>query len=73
MIDWSDCPEIERTPGKLGGKPAIKHSRVRPDDLIANEAEDKAWLADAYGVPLQTVRNVLTYYHQHQGDVAAAP
>lgn len=35
-VDWTDCPLIERVPGKLGGVPVIRYSRVRPDGLLVN-------------------------------------
>ena len=57
-VDWTDCPLIERVPGKLGGAPVIRHSRVRPDDLLVNRGEGEEWLADAYRLPLGTVRGL---------------
>ncbi len=38
-VDWTDCPLIERVPGKLSDAPVIRHSRVRPDDLLLNREE----------------------------------
>jgi uncharacterized protein (DUF433 family) len=61
-MDWSECPLVERVPGKLSGAPVIVHSRVRPHDLIANRAEGLEWLAENYDLPLETVKAVLAFY-----------
>ena len=71
-MDWTDCPLIERVPGKLSGVPVIRHSRVRPDDLLVNREEGEEWLADAYQLPLDTVRQVLAFYDQHEERLAPA-
>lgn len=63
QVDWTKCAVIETVPGKVSGQPVIKHSRVRPQDVIANEECGEKWLADNYGLPLPTVREVLTFYH----------
>ena len=69
-MDWTDCPAIERIPGKLSGVPVIKRSRVRPEDLVVNEEEGEEWLAEAFGLTLETVREVLAFYHHHQAELA---
>jgi len=71
-MDWTDCPLIERVPGKLSGVPVIRHSRVRPDDLLVNLGEGEAWLAEAYRLPIETVRQVLAFYDQHERQLAPA-
>ncbi len=71
-VDWTDCPMIETVPGKLSGVPVIQHSRVRPEDLIINRNEGEEWLADAYRLPLSTVRSVLSFHDEHIGHFAPA-
>jgi uncharacterized protein (DUF433 family) len=61
-IDWRECMQVEIVPGKLSGRPVIKGSRVRPEDLIVNRNEGTEWLAENHGLPLETVREVLTFY-----------
>ena len=61
-MDWSGCPFVERVSGKVSGAPVVVHSRVRPDDLIANRAEGTEWLAENYSLPLETVKAVLAFY-----------
>jgi uncharacterized protein (DUF433 family) len=70
-IDWSKCAAIQTIPGKVSGQPVIEHSRVRPEDLIENEAEGAAWLARNHGIPEPIVNEVLTFYHRHKR--ASAP
>ena len=55
---------VERVPGKLSGVPVVVHSRVRPDDLVANREQGLAWLAQNYALPVETVRAVLAFYEQ---------
>ena len=71
-MDWTACQLVERIPGKLSGEPVIEHSRVRPDDLVVNEAEGEEWLAEAYRLPLETVHAVLSFYHTHRAALASA-
>ena len=71
-MNWVDCPLVERIPGKVSGLPLIKHSRVRPEDLVDNRDEGIAWLADAYDLPEATVREVLAFYDHQKIHLAAA-
>jgi uncharacterized protein (DUF433 family) len=69
-MDWLVGPLIESVPGKLSGVPLIRHSRLRPDDLVVNLEEGEEWLADVYRLPLSTVRTVLAFYEQHKDQLA---
>ena len=71
-MDWTDCPVIERVPGRLSGVPVLKGSRVRPSDLLLNMIEGPEWLAEAHQLPLEQVKTVLAFYKQHQGQLAPA-
>ena len=68
-MDWMDCKLIERVPGKLSGAPVIVHSRVRPDDLIANRDEGPEWLAENFSLPLETVKTVLAFFERKMSRV----
>jgi uncharacterized protein (DUF433 family) len=72
MMNWSECSLVEVIPGKLSGAPVIMHSRVRPDDLVANRDEGHEWLAENYSLPLETVRMVLEFYERQTGRAAHA-
>jgi uncharacterized protein (DUF433 family) len=71
-MNWLDCSLIEVVPGRLSGVPVIKKSRVRPEDLLINREEGEEWLANAYGLPANTVHSVLTFYDQHRSDLASS-
>jgi uncharacterized protein (DUF433 family) len=36
MIDWSDCPAVERIPGKVSGAWLFRNSRVPVKSLFEN-------------------------------------
>ena len=65
-MNWKECAAVETVPGRVSGEPVIKGSRVRPDDLVVNRAEGEAWLAENYDLPIETVRDVLTFYDRHK-------
>ena len=69
-MNWSECPVVEVVPGRLSGAPVIRNSRVRPEDLIGNLPETPEWLADAFGLPLPDVLEVLAFYKMHQDRLA---
>jgi len=71
-MDWTDCPVIEVVPGKMSGAPVLRHSRVRPQDLLNNLDEGPEWMADAFGLSIDDVRQVLSFYHQHRAELAPA-
>lgn len=64
-MDWTDCPVIEVVPGKMSGAPVLRHSRVRPQDLVVNTDEGAEWLASAYHLPIDDVRAVLAFHEAH--------
>ncbi len=33
-IDWAQCELVERVPGKMGGRPVIKGTRIEPDTIV---------------------------------------
>ncbi len=69
-MDWTNCPIIETVSGRMSGVPVIRHSRVRPEDLLENREQGAGWLADAHGLPLDDVEAVLAFYDRHQRQLA---
>ena len=39
MIDWSQCPDVERVPGRVSGQWVVKDTRILAQGVIDN-AED---------------------------------
>jgi len=33
-MDWTDCPIVERVPGKAGGEPLVKGTRILADVIV---------------------------------------
>ena len=53
-MDWTGGPLIETVPGRLSGVPVIRHSRVRPEDLVNNLEDGPEWMAENFGLRCQT-------------------
>jgi uncharacterized protein (DUF433 family) len=63
QIDWTECALIETVPGKRGGKPVIKGTRLRPEDLLTNREQGIDWLVENHGgITPDTVRAVFYFY-----------
>lgn len=69
-MNWTDCHVVEVVPARLSGAPVIVHSRVRPEDLIANREEGSEWLAENFGLSIDTVRTVLDFHKRKMGRVS---
>jgi uncharacterized protein (DUF433 family) len=64
MLDWSQCPAVERTPGKVGGAWLFKGTRVPVRALFEN-LEDGARVDDFLewfpGVSREQAKHVLRH------------
>ena len=66
-IDWTECALIETVPGKRGGKPVIKGTRLRPEDILTNREQGIEWLVENHGgITPDTVRAVFDFYDNHK-------
>jgi uncharacterized protein (DUF433 family) len=68
-MDWTGCDLVERVPGKVAGKPAVKGTRILADTII----EDAAMGAPVEEIhesfpslPVDTIRNLLAFAHSKQ-------
>ena len=68
MIDWSQCPDVERIPGKVSGAWLVKHTRL-PVYAILENAKDHTPEEIATeifeGVTAETVRRIVNFAAQH--------
>src|SRR4051794_30079138 len=48
-FDWTECALIETVPGKRGGNPVVKGTRLRPEDLLVNGEQGIEWLVENHG------------------------
>jgi uncharacterized protein (DUF433 family) len=69
-IDWTECALIETVPGKRGGKPVIKGTRLTPEDLLINREQGVDWLVENHGgITPETVRAVFDFHDRHKARV----
>jgi len=62
VIDWSRCPDVESVPGRCGGQPVVKDTRLTVHAIINNAVEcSAAEIADMFEVPSDTVRRIVAY------------
>ena len=63
-MDWKDCPDVERIPGKVSGAWLVKGTRL-PVWAILENAEDltpEEIVAEVYpSLSLDTVRRVIAF------------
>ena len=67
-IDWTDCPDVERIPGKVSGQPIVKGTRILAQGVIDN-AEDgytaEQIVAEIYPtLPLDRARRIIAHAQQ---------
>ena len=65
MIDWSQCSEVERVPGRMSGVWVIRGTRV-PVQAVIDNAEDgftaEQIAAEIYhGLPVEPTRRVIEF------------
>jgi uncharacterized protein (DUF433 family) len=67
-MDWSNCLDVERVPGKVSGAWLVRGTRVPADAVVAN-AED-GYSAEEIaeqifeGVPVDRIRRVIDFARQ---------
>lgn len=68
-MNWSECDAVEAIPGKMGGSPAVKRTRVEPDTILT-DYELGSSVEEIHGnfptVPVATVRRLIAFARQHQ-------
>jgi uncharacterized protein (DUF433 family) len=66
-IDWSQCADAERIPGKLSGEWCVKEHRVRCQDILDNAeagCSAKEIATEIYELPLAVVCRVLRFAYR---------
>lgn len=69
-MDWSECPDVERVPGKVSGQWVVIGTRVLADEVIANAddgytAEDLGEIFE--GLPVERARRVVEFARLRHG------
>ena len=68
-MDWTDCDLVEEIPGKMGGQPVVKGTRVRAQTIVDNfEAGSPVnEISENWPeLPKTTITRVLDFYYAHQ-------
>jgi uncharacterized protein (DUF433 family) len=66
---WEDCDLVESVPGKMGGRPVIKGTRIGPETIV-QDFELGSPVEEIHEnfptVPTETIRGLLAFAHKHQ-------
>jgi len=70
LMDWSKCPDVERTAGKVSGAWVVKGTRV-PVQAVVDNAKDGYTPEEIAGeiferVPLDRIRSVIRFAKIHR-------
>jgi uncharacterized protein (DUF433 family) len=70
---WKDCSAVESVPGRLGGRPVVKDSRLAADTILETEelGETAEETASNYGLKLQDVLDIRSYAHNRNTALAS--
>jgi uncharacterized protein (DUF433 family) len=68
MIDWSQCPDVERVPGRVSGQWVVKDTRILAQGVIDN-ADDftpEEIAGEIYeGLGTDRARRIIEYARRH--------
>jgi uncharacterized protein (DUF433 family) len=72
MIDWSDCPIVQRNPEYVSGAATLRADPRMTVDLLVECADDGTpeEISEAYRVPVATIRLLLDYAAKHRAPAA---
>ena len=68
-MTWEGCNEVEQVPGKMGGRPVVKGTRIEPETIL-QDAEMGATPEETHEsfptVPVITIRKIIAFAHDKQ-------
>jgi uncharacterized protein (DUF433 family) len=68
-IDWTACSLVERVPGRCGGRPTIKGTRIEPDAILIEEEYGRTPEETHASFPelsIEVILKLRTFAHEHQ-------
>ena len=68
-MNWLECEEIEAVPGKMGGRPVVKGTRIEPDVIIVDEEFGRTPEQTHESYPtlsFDTILRIRAFAHRHQ-------
>jgi uncharacterized protein (DUF433 family) len=66
-IDWTDCPDVERIPGKVSGQPIVVGTRIMMTCITENMDDASPEEIDAMfpGLGVERTRRLIDYARRH--------
>jgi uncharacterized protein (DUF433 family) len=67
-IDWSDCPDVERVPGRVSGQWVVKDTRISAQGVIDNAEDftsDEIATENYEGLGIDRTRRIVEYARRH--------
>jgi uncharacterized protein (DUF433 family) len=68
MIDWSECPDVERVPGRVSGQWVVKDTRILAQGVIDNALDftPEEIASEIYeGLGADRARRIIEYARRH--------
>jgi uncharacterized protein (DUF433 family) len=68
-MDWLECDEIEAVPGKMGGRPVIRGTRIEPETVIIDEEYGRTPEQTHASFPtlsVETILKIRAFAQKHQ-------
>ena len=66
-LDWSNCEDVERTPGKVSGSWCVKDTRLPVWAILENTDSSPEEICDMFpGLGLERARRILEYAWRHE-------
>ena len=67
-MDWSECKDVERIPGKVSGAWLVKGTRLSVDAILANAGDytpEEIATEIFQGITPEVARRVIAFARQH--------
>jgi len=67
-MDWSNCPDVERIPGKVSGQWIVRGTRILADGVIdnADDCTPEEIANELFpGLEVERARRIIAYARQH--------
>ena len=68
-MDWSNCPDVERIPGKVSGQWLVKGTRILADSIVENadDATAEEIAGEIFeGLDVDRARRIIAYARRHE-------
>jgi uncharacterized protein (DUF433 family) len=69
QLDLLECRDIEAIPGKMGGRPVVKETRIEPETIVQDfdlGAPVEEIHENFPTVPISTIRALIVFARKHQ-------